>query len=51
MTALTMMRQAYQSGMSISAIPAALAEAGYLSRAGKPFDRSSVRNAVKEARQ
>jgi DNA invertase Pin-like site-specific DNA recombinase len=50
-TALALMREAYQSGMSISAIPVALAEAGYLSRAGKLFDRSSVRNAVKEARQ
>ena len=51
MEALALMREAYQVGVGVSAIPAALAARGYLSRAGKPFDRSSVRNAVKEARQ
>ena len=51
MEALALMREAYQAGVGVSAIPAALAARGYLSRAGKPFDRSSVRNAVKEARQ
>lgn len=51
MEAAQLMRELYQKGISISAIPEAMLAQGYLSRAGKPYDRRSVRNVVTEARQ
>lgn len=49
--ALSLMRAMYQGGATISSIPLALADQGYLSRTGKPFVRQAIVNAVTEVRQ
>jgi len=51
MEAARLMRDLYQGGAKIADISSSLAVNGYLSRAGKPYDRRSVRNVVTEARQ